>query len=237
LFVIATVAAVVAAALLPAVTGAGYLAGVADHPNQLAWSALAYLIAAAASVGIAIALYPLLKEVGSATALGSVVFRTIEAVFYTVAVVCLVSVLPIAQQVAAASGVDRGSSQALAESLLSIRDHSNLVAVLAFSLGALMYYILFYKSKLVPRWLSGWGIAGAALILVAALLSLFSNEPVTGYTPLILPIAVQEMVFAVWLLVKGFNPSVAARLAGFGADGDGERLEGRGPAMPEPLPR
>jgi hypothetical protein len=90
---------------------------------------------------------------------------------------------------------------------LSVRDHSTLAAVFAFSLGALMYYALFYRSRLVPRCLSGWGMAAALLIMTACLLALFSNSPVTGYKLLILPIAVQEMVFAVWLLVKGFSPS------------------------------
>jgi hypothetical protein len=45
---------------------------------------------------------------------------------------------------------------------------------------------------------------------IACLLALFSGEPVTGYTLLILPIGVQEMVLASWLLIKGFT-GVAAR--------------------------
>ena len=96
--------------------------------------------------------------------------------------------------------------QAIADSLLSIRDHSTLTAVFAFNLSALSYYALFYRSRLVPRWLSGWGMAGVLLLMSACLLALFSGNPVTGYTLLILPIALQEMVLAVWLLVKGFGP-------------------------------
>src|SRR4051812_22059372 len=69
------------------------------------------------------------------------------------------------------------------------------------------HYALFYRSRLVPRWLSVWDMAGALLMMSACLLALFSDSPVAGYTFLILPIAVQEMAFAVWLLVKGFSPS------------------------------
>ena len=98
LFILATIAALAAAALQPSLTGTDYLTGVANHPHQVAASALLYLIAAGTSVGIAIALYPLLKKVNAALALGSVVFRTIEAVFYTVAVVSLLSLLPLGQQ-------------------------------------------------------------------------------------------------------------------------------------------
>jgi hypothetical protein len=207
LFVIATVAALAAAGLEPALTGTGYLTGVAQHPHRLAVAALLYLIAAGTSAGIAIALYPLLEKINPAVALGSVIFRTIEAIFYTAAVVSLLSILPLARQFATVPDGDRAPLYVLAGSLLSVRDHSTLAGVFAFSTGALLYYSLLYRSRLVPRWLSGWGTAGALLMMTACLLALFSDSPVTGYTFLILPIAVQELVLAGWLLVKGFSPA------------------------------
>ena len=203
LFVLATVTALAAAALEPALTGADYLTGIADHPGQLAAAALVYLVAAGTSAGIALALYPVLKEIHAGLALGAVVFRTIEAVFYTLAVVDLLSIRPLAT----APADDRAPVRAIADSLLSTRDHATLAGVFAFCTGALMYYALFYRSRLIPRWLSGWGMAGVLLMLTACLFALFSDKPVTGYTVLILPIAVQEMVLAVWLLAKGFSPA------------------------------
>ena len=203
LFILATIAALAAAALDPSLTGLDDLTAVTDRPDQLAVAALLYLIAAASSVGIAIALYPLLRQINVALALGSVVFRTIEAVFYIVAVVSLTTILPLGRQLAAAPADDRAGIGAIADSLLQMREHSTLVGVFAFILGALMYYILFYRARLVPRWLSVWGVAALALMMTACLLSLFSDNPVTGYTLLFLPIAVQEMVLAGWLLVRG----------------------------------
>ena len=97
LFIVATVAVLAAAAVVPSLTGADYLIAVADQPTRLAAAALLYLIAAGSSVGIAIALYPLLKRINPALALGSVIFRTIEGVFYTAAVVSLLS-LPLLGQ-------------------------------------------------------------------------------------------------------------------------------------------
>jgi hypothetical protein len=73
-------------------------------------------------------------------------------------------------------------------------------------LGGLCLNYLLYQSKLVPRWLSGWGLIGAALVLLYGLLSLFGLDP--GF--LAAPIAVQEMVFALWLIVKGFTPAAVA---------------------------
>jgi hypothetical protein len=70
---------------------------------------------------------------------------------------------------------------------------------------------LLYQSKLIPRWLSGWGLIGATLILLTGLLGFFGlSLESTTTTILAAPIALQEMVFAVWLIVKGFNPSAIA---------------------------
>jgi hypothetical protein len=190
LLIIATIAALAASVLEPALTGTDFLQDVADHPNRLAAAALLNLIAAGTSVGIAIALYPILKRINAALALGSVVFRTVEAVFYTAAVVSLLSILPLGQQLTTAAPDQHAPIHAIAGSLLSMRDHSTLAGVFAFNLGAVMYYALFYREQLVPRWLSGWGIAAALLMMTACLLALFSRSPVTGYTLLIPPIAV-----------------------------------------------
>jgi hypothetical protein len=206
LFVTATVAAITAAALSPALTGPDYLTGVAGHSEKVAASALVYLVAAGTSVGIAVALYPLLKKTNAALALGAVVFRTIEAAFYTAGVVSLLSITTLGRQFTAAPAANRPAIQAMADNVLSVRDHSTLVAVFAFSVGSFMYSVVFYRSRLVPRWLSAWGMAGALLIGTACLVSLFSYEPVTGQYLLILPVAVWEMVIAVWLLIKGFSP-------------------------------
>lgn len=207
LFILATIAAVAAASLRPALTGTDYLTGVANHPHQMAASALLYLIAAGTSVGIAIALYPVLKKFNAALALGSVVFRTIEAVFYTAAVVSLLSILTLGQELGNAPAADRAAFQTVGDSLLAAREHASLAAVFAFSLGAFMYYVVFYRSRLVPRWLSGFGIVATLAMMTGCLLALFSNSDVTGYKLLVAPIFVQEMVLAVWLLVKGFSAS------------------------------
>jgi hypothetical protein len=217
LFLVATAAALAAAAVEPVLSGTDYLTKVAANASLVAGGALFYLIAAFTSVGIAISLYPVLKTWNAGLALGSVVFRTMEAVLYIAAVVSLLSLVTLSQHFAHAGAADLASLQAMGDSLRSMREHATLAAVFAFSLGAFMYYYLFFQSRLIPRWLSGWGIAASVLMLAACLLALFSDRYVTGYVLLILPIAVQEMVLAVWLIVKGFNaPAIASRPANKG---------------------
>jgi hypothetical protein len=209
LFILATTAVLGAAALLPTLTGADYLTRVADHPGRVAGAALLYLVGAGGSVGIAVALYPVLRRFDAALALGSVVFRTIEAVFYAAAVVSLLSVLSLANDLGGAPAADGAGYRTAADSLLAAREHAAVVGVFAFIVGALMYYIVFYRARLVPRWLSGWGVVGAVSLMIAAVLALYNDSPVTGYVVLAAPIGLQEIALALWLLVKGFRTSPA----------------------------
>jgi len=214
-FIIATVAALAAAALAPALTGADYLTGVAANADQVAASALMYLIAAFASAGIAVSLYPVLSKTNPGMALGSVVFRTLEAALYLVPVVSLLSLVTLSQLFTTAGAADQASLGAVGGVLASLRDHGTVAAVFAFSLGAGMYYVAFFQSRLIPRWLSGWGIVAVILMAAACVSSVFTDSPVTGYGLLVLPIFLQEMVLAVWLIARGFEPrAIAPETAG-----------------------
>ena len=81
---------------------------------------------------------------------------------------------------------------------------------IVFIIGALMLYSVFYQSKLIPRWISVWGFIAAVTLFTAAMLSVFIGISPAITVVLIAPIAVQEMVMAVWLIVKGFNLSAIA---------------------------
>ena len=207
LFITATVADLLGAAVRPDLTGKDYLTQVSAQGNRVAAGVLLLLIAAFACAGIAVSMYPILRKANVGLALGSVVFRTMEAVMYVIAVVSLLSLLTLGQQLVSAGTAERASLGAVGGLLLSLREHAALVGVFAFCLGAFLYYWAFFQSRLIPRWLSGWGIAAIILMTTAAVLALFNNDAVTSYVPLALPIFLQEMVLAVWLIAKGFGPA------------------------------
>jgi hypothetical protein len=205
LFIIATAAHMLGAAVRPGLTGADYLGRASADPGRVAAGALLLFVAAFACAGIAVAMYPVLKRTATGLALGSVVFRTLEAVMYMVAVVCLLSLSTLGQA-SVAAGADQAALGAVGGLLLSLRDHAALAGVFAFSLGAFLYYLALFQSRLIPRWLSGWGIAAIGLLVAMAGLALFAGRPVTSFPLLAIPLFLQEMVLAVWLIVRGFSP-------------------------------
>ncbi len=215
LFIIATVASLLGTSFTGPILGAqDYLVRIASNGNQVAAGALLEFIAAAGSASIAMSLYPILKKHHEGLALGAVGFRLIEGVFYIVGAICLLSLFAMSQEFVSAGGPSASYFQTLGHLLLTARNLAVYVfGVLAFCVGALIYYAIFYQTQSIPRWLSAWGLLAIASLLSAALLTMFSGGLYSisgGLLILVLPIALQEMVLAVWLIVKGFTPSAVA---------------------------
>jgi len=215
LFITATAASILSGVFLGSTLDASnYLTSVSANENQVIIAMIFELIAAVSALGTAVMLFPVLKKTIESLALGYVALRLIENIFYIVGALSLPIILTLSQgYVAGASNVSY--YQPLGTLLLALHGWSIWMGTLIFfGLGSVTLNYLLYQSKLVPRFLSVWGLIGAALILLYGLVNLFSLDPLNMLssilTILALPIAVQEMVFAVWLIVKGFNPAAIA---------------------------
>jgi len=214
LLIVATVASLLSGPFLAPVTGSDYLTEAAAHDGQVAIGVLLGLVAAFAAPGIAIALFPVLRRFGEGLALGSVGFRIIEGVFYALGILILLSLSTLSQEFVDAGAPGDQHFTTLGDSMLA--QYHGLVdagLLLAFGVGGLLYYLVFYRSRLIPTWLSVWGIGGVVLLMVAAVLIIFGAiTPLSvGQIALAVPIGVQEMVLAVWLIVKGFNRTALGR--------------------------
>jgi hypothetical protein len=207
LWIIATAASLASTPFLGHINDPNYLTTVSANGNQISTGILLAFIAAIASATIAISLFPVLRRYNEGLALGAVGLRLIEGVFYIVGIVCLFSLLSLSQAYVKAASPDSSFQTTGTVLLAAYHAAGNVASPMAFCLGATLYYIVFYQSRLIPRWLSGWGILAAALAFVAFLLGMFGiiGPLSTPEVVLAFPIAVQEMVIAVWLIVKGFR--------------------------------
>jgi hypothetical protein len=213
LFIIYTSVDILSFLFLGPVTATNYLVSVSENAGLVGTGALLLFIGGACASGIAISLYPVLKKFNAGLALGAVGFRISEGVLRFVAVCVYLSIITLSQQFVKAGAPDSSYFQTLGVLLYAgNRWVSNVAGLLAFSIGCLLYYIIFYRTKLVPRWLSVWGLVAAILAMLSTVLVLvgliapFGTEQVAMSVPM-LP---QEMVLAAWLIVKGFNPAVIA---------------------------
>lgn len=209
LFIVCSVASLLSAAPLGSILDTPVdLARLAANDNRVVLAALIEFVWAASGAGIAIALYPMLRHYGRAMAFGAAAARVVEGVLILAGTLSLLALLTLAQESASSGWTDNASTAASVQVLLAVREwRSGFMILLPFLLGAGMYYYLMYRSTVVPRWLSGWGLLAVALSFVATLSAGFTQE--FGFstlnTALNVPIGLQEVVLAVWLIAKGFN--------------------------------
>jgi hypothetical protein len=188
----------------PILDAPDYLVDVSANEDRVMIGVLSFLILAVALAGISIVIYPILRKHNEALALGYVGARIVEGVLFVVATLAILTLLTLSQEFVEAGAPDVSYFQTLGDLLLAVRRYAyNVLWPITLGLGSLMFYYVLYQSKLIPRWLSVWGLIGAPLF-PAAPLSLFGS---TISDVFVLPLVVNEMVLAVWLIVKGFNPS------------------------------
>jgi hypothetical protein len=216
LYIIATVAGMVGVGAFsgPVLDAPDYLTGAAANDTQVILGAFFELIMAVAVAGIAIAVYPVLKKHNVSIAIGYVAARVVEGVIFIIGVISVFTLLTLSREFVAAGAPDASYFQTSGELLLAVRDWGGHVVldVAVFPLGALLFYSVLYRARLVPRWISGIGLIGAVLYWVASLFVAFDLiQPLsTVHVALQAPLGLQEMALAVWLIVKGFSQSASS---------------------------
>ncbi|MGB8858213.1 MAG: DUF4386 domain-containing protein [Ilumatobacteraceae bacterium] len=231
LFIVGTVAGGVGLSLSqPLVDASDYLTKLSLHEDKVATGALLTLIMGVALVGTSIVIHPVLQRRCRRLAAGYIVARTVESVFYVIDAVLLLTLLTVSRGYVDAGKPDASVVRSLGDALLGARDWAGnaILDATAFGLSAVMLNVALHSARLVPRWLSIWGLAGATLYVAAGVLVLYGLEPLsTTQVVLEAPLGVQEMALAVWLIVKGFNAAAPAVVAAPGADAVASAGSGR----------
>jgi hypothetical protein len=182
-----------------------YLATVSANDNQVLIGMLIELVWALSVIGISVMLFPILKKYSEDLALGFFGLRFVEAICTIGGSIGLLLLVTLSREFSAAGAPDASYYSTLGSLLLATREWAFMIGSGIFwSLSPLILNYVLYRTKLVPRWISVWGLAGAILSLVVYLLQFFG---INQFDLFFFPIALQEMVFAVWLIAKGFNSS------------------------------
>jgi hypothetical protein len=203
LFLIAMVASLSGGGSLESISDVpDYLISVSANKTQVTIGVSLELVNGIAVIGIAIMLFPILKQHDEGLALGYVGFRIIESILCIVTAIIPLLLITLSKEYSEAP--DAPYIQFLGTILRTLRsDLAEIFIPLFFSLGALLFYSLLYKSKLIPRFISAWGFIGAIFIFTL----IFLEVGVIINLILVLPIILNEIFLGIWLISKGFRPS------------------------------
>lgn len=211
-FIIGTVSGILSGVVLaPLMAESTYPLHVSASETQWISGTLLILLMGFPLAMVPVLLYPIFKKHNEILALGAILFRgVLEAVCYMVLVISMLLLLTVSRLYENAGAAELPHLQTLGAILIAAGDWIAQILAIVFSIGALMIYALFYQTRLIPRWLSGWGFIGAVLYFIAPFISMLGPQHLalsldSGLGFLMGPLALQEMVFAVWLIVKGFN--------------------------------
>jgi hypothetical protein len=183
-----------------------YLSLISASRAQIALGVLLSFANGMAYVGIAVLLFPILRLRFESLALAYVGFRVVE--FFTQIVA---DVSPLALLTLVGDTDQAGTVQGLGALLLAERFWAFQMLNLIFSLSALLLYAMLLRSRLIPGFISIWGLIAAALVLLNTVLGWFSPDlgeslgMITG-----LPMLLNEVFLGIWLIVRGFSPSATA---------------------------
>lgn len=219
LYIVGTVMGVLSMLFtLPVLGSPGYLARVAANPTPLIAGAFCVLSMGLALAMVPAALYPVLRRCSRPMATGYVVFRgALETATYFGTAASWLMLVTLGQEYAAAGAAVGPDFQVLGSLISKAAEISANLTAVVFPIGAMMLYAALYQAKLIPRWLSAWGMIAVVLTLVSSGVPGLANRP--DAMPAVLAVAngltlVQEMVMAAWFIAKGFNLPVRATTPG-----------------------
>lgn len=133
---------------------------------------------------IAPTLFPVLKRHGEGLATSYVVARTLEVVFL------MTAIAPIAH--------------------IRTDELWGHASAIYFCVSVVLLNSLLFRSRLVPRWISVWALIAVVPYAIGAVLVLLNATEQAQVGALFVPLAINEMVLAVWLFAKGFSATPAA---------------------------
>jgi hypothetical protein len=214
LYITGTVAGVLSKVLaIPPVSGAADpLAAGAEHPDAVVTCALLVLVMGLSLAFVPVVLFPVLRRIDEVLAIGYLVMRgAVETACYVLSAITLLLLLPVGEAMSAGPGTASPAGVRLGNLLL---DHVDIGAVtaLVFCLGGVMFYLLLYRSRIVPRWIVLWGLAAIPFYVSAYVLAMYEviGTDSAAQSVMYLPLAVQEMVLAVWMIARGFRPAAVS---------------------------
>ena len=210
LYILGTVAGVLSVVAVGGFPDEDFLARMAADPSRLTLGAFFIFTMGFSLAAMTLFLYPLFRKDSEPLAMGMVLFRgAFEGTWYILSALIWVTLGALIKEIASA-GADSAALQAIGNVALQAEDKLGDIGTFAFIIGAACLYTSFYRTRLIPRWLSVWGLIGTVPFVAYYLLHFFDIDP--GLMPLVLPLAVQEMVMGLWLIIAGFNKDAVKKL-------------------------
>ena len=175
------------------------LVSISNNLMPLRLSILLGLVLSAGIIVLAVLLFVILQKQNKTIALIALSCYLLESVTLVLRQLSVYALIPLALEYTKAGALDLSYFETSGAVFLDIGRWVYDIHLLFFALGGILWYILFYRTRYIPRLLSIWGIVAVALVLVASVLAGFEIRPIA----LVLPNALFELAIGLWIVIKG----------------------------------
>ena len=205
LFLVQMIAASVShsAMLAPILREEDFLTSISTNSTTVTFAMLLDLLCGLAVFGISVLLYPILKKYNESIALWYVGLRLNEWICLMISGILLLTILSISRDFVQTGLPANSYLQALGKYLLDARGFTKILMLLGFCLSGIPFYYLLFKEKLLPRFISIWGMIGIGLLFIEVVSNIFGHS--VGGILIMLPMGLNEIFLGIWLIVRGFN--------------------------------
>ncbi len=184
---------------------------VAANSSRITGGSFLILLMGISLVAMTVFLYPIFRKDSKELATGMLLFRgALEGTYYFVSTMGFLTLVLLGNEYVA-TGADSTALQSMGNVFYQLQSLIGPVGAIIFLIGATCLYISFYRTRLIPRWLSVWGLIGVVPYMAYALMHFFHMDNSVGFY-LQMVLAPQEIVMALWLIIKGFDHAAIDKL-------------------------
>ena len=214
-FLFVIVVSLVSGLLLDDAVGTGnisdMLASISGSVGTVLISVLIGLLTSIGIVALAALLYVLLHKQSKIIALVALGWWWAEAILLAVSKIGALGLIPLSQDFVAVGSPEASFHQALGTFLYDgVLKQGDDVHMLFYSIGGILWFYLFLRSKYIPRVVSALGLVIESVSLIGMVLLLLAVD-----VPMLVfyPVGALELVVGLWLLIRGVKPQLDAKIA------------------------
>ena len=192
------------ALLAPISNSSDFLTKMGTNSNAVIQSVLLSLVTGIFSVFVGILLYQPFKKHSQILARAYFAFCVIKFGFGIVDNAAVFALLSVSREFLQSSVTDSSSYKMLGNVIANARELTHLIDILFGFAAYVLFFYLMFRTKLMPLFLVLFGFLAAGLGATEILSNLFGIQH-KWHIFMLLPLALCQLIFSIWLIIKGFN--------------------------------
>lgn len=187
------------------ISSPGSLSVIFSHKNTVIFeAAIMMAVFAPVNIVLGVVMTPIFKRYNQPLAYGYLSAAIASTILLIFGAIFLLLSVPLSEAFLKVGSSDTENLEVLFTLCKKANFFSYQIAMVIWGLGGLIFSYLLYVSKIVPRWLSVWGIIGYVIFISGAFFALFG---INIDLILDIPGGLFEIFLSFWLIIKGFDAS------------------------------